>query len=744
MRIFPFQQQAGFPGANRPQAAAGVRPQDVDPSPEPETKPTFTPEQLKKLEEIRKPGLTSIQERIDLATRLTEVLSPSDAVDSARFLVEMSSGEGSMRYIGGEVEVDVRYRKQPLSELTEDFLAMLDRLGHCRGRQPNSRGWGESSRAQFALAVTNNVLADQPEQKAEFLSLLHDYADPYLACHLQKMLAKVPARHRQELRQAIDREYTHNEKGEPRQWGPPQNWQKSARLTLFMASLLGPDQPLEAALRASKQLGPRIEKLQEAEKKVFSSYKADPEVFRHAAENYRDPGEDAFTAIERQLDQIDKLARKGLKVTDQRHLIGHISHPLKEWQPGFKSLPRVVDALLAADVPAEHLATIGHNLSRQHREGETARQTVDRMATTFHQLEKRLQQYGSKALGDAFSASLILGGDEIALQLADLADRWAERHDPSDLSNQFFSFARSAYQKGDSCQDLLSRLELSLAFTGSVGGLPNVDHTLDWREKDGKLTPQRRQEFESQKLAWLGAARLVGDGKAGQVPEALLSEQPLDLQLAFRAGPDGDLVTRLTPEAIVETVSALGEAERLGRRLGYPKELILQTVQSVLRESGPEAALTLPSLFEELSSSEKRPSKEELSEMVRATVASAAAMGLSAEIPLADRIARVEHSHYLTGSYQGLQKARERLQVWQDSGTLRQDVPFETLTNSLESHILQLRVTGTPAEKTVELAFDRMRESEYSSEGSALGQTVGLVGDRLAIGSVPLRLRKRT
>ncbi len=744
MRILPFQPASFLTGANQPLAAAGTRPQDEETTPQAKPGPTFTPDQLKKLDDVRHPGLTSSQERVELATRLTEVLGPSDAIDSARFLVEMSSGEGSMRYIAGEVEVDVNYRKQPLAEARDDFLAMLDRLDHCRGRQSSSRGWGDSSRAQFALAVTSCVLADQPEQKAEFLSLLHDYGDPYLACHLQKLLAKVPAQHRTRLRQAIDRDYTHNEKGEPRQWGPPQNWQKSARLTLFMASLLGPEQPLDAALQASRQLGPRIEKLQEAEKKVFSGYKADPEAFRYAAENYKDPGEDAFQAIERQLDQIDKLARKGLKVTDQRHLVGHLTHPLTDWQPDFKSLPKVVDELLAADVPTEHLATIGHNLSRQHREGETARETVDRLADTYHQLEIRLKQYGEQALGDAFSACLALGGDETAVRLADLADRWAERHDPKDLGNQFFHSARSASQSGDSCQDLLSRMEQSLAFTGSVGGLRNLDHTLDWREQEGKVTPERRREFESQKLAWVGAARLVGD-RPGQVPEALLNNQPLDLQRAFRDRPNGDLVARLgTPEAIVETVSALGEVERLGRRLGYPQELLLQTVQSVLRETGPEAVLALPALFEELSLGKKRPSREELSEMVRATVASAAAEGLSPEIPLADRIARVEHSHYLTGSYQGLQKAHERLQVWQDSGTLRQDVPFETLSNSLESHILQLRVTGTPPEKTVELAFERLRESEYSAEGSALGQTVGLVGDKLAIGSVPVRLRKRT
>jgi hypothetical protein len=738
-----FQQQAGYLGARQPLSATGTRPAAEEPPP-PKEKPTFTPDQLKKLADVRHPGLTSSQERIELATRLTERLNPSDAVDSARFLVEMSSGEGGMRYIGGDVEVDVEYRKQPLEQATADFLAMLDRLGQCRGRTSGSRGWGDFSRAQFALAVVNCVLADQPEQKAEFLSLLHDYGDPYLACSLQRLLARVPAPHRQAVRQAIDRDYTHNEKGEPRRWGPPQNWYKGAKLTLFMASLLGPDQPLEAALEASERLGPRIEKLQEAEKKVFSSYKPDPEVFRHAAENYRDPGEDAFQAIERQLDQIDKLAGKGLKVTEQRHVVGYISHPLKEWQPGFKSLPRVVDELLATDVPTERLATIGYNLHLQQREGESVRQTLDRLADTFHDLERRLGQYGENALGDAFSACLLLGGDEPAPLLADLADRWAERHDPKDLGNQFFSHARTAYRSGDGCQDLLSRIEQSLAFTGSVGGLRHLDDLLDGRVKEGKVTPERRQEFESQKLAWVGAARLIGDRQPGQLPEALLTDQPLDLSGAFRDRPNGDLVTRLTPEAIVETVSALGESERLGRRLGYPRELILQTVQSVLRESGPEAALTLPALLEELSRSEKRPSPEELSEMVRATVAGAAAGSLSAEIPLADRIARVEHSHYLTGSYQGLQKALERLQVWQDSGTLRQDVPFDVLSNSLESHIMQLRVTGTPAEKTVELAFDRLRESEYSAEGSALGQTVGLVGDRLAIGSVPLRLRKRT
>ncbi len=742
MKISAFQQQAGFLGARQPLSAAGTRPEADEAVPPAKEKPAFTPEQLNKLNDVRRPDQTSSQERIELATRLTERLNPGDAVDAARFLVEMSSGEGSIRYISGEVEVDVQYRKQPLEQATADFLAMLDRLGQCRGRTADSRGWGDSSRAQFALAVTNCVLADQPEQKAEFLSLLHDYADPYLACSLQGLLARVPAQHRQQVRQAIDRDYTHNEKGEPRRWGPPQNWQKSARLTLFMASKLGPDQPLEAALEASRRLGPRIEKLQEAEKKVFSSYRADPDIFRHAAENYRDPGEDAFQAIERQLDQIDKLAQKGLKVVDQRHLVGHISHSLKQWQPGFQSLPRVVDELLAADVPIEHLGTIGHNLHRQHREGESVRQTVDRLADTFHDLEKRLGQYGEKALADAFSACLFLGGDGPAL-LAEIADRWAERHDPRDLGNQFFFHALTAYQSGDDCQDLLSRMEQSLAFTGSVGGLRQLDDSLDWRVKEGKVTPERRREFESQKLAWVGTARLLGE-HANQVPEALLGNQPLDLQGAFQNRPNADLLTRLTPETVAETVSALGESERLGRKLGYPRELILQTVQSVLRESGPEAARTLPALLEELSRSEKRPSQAELCDMARATAAGAAAQGLSAEIPLVDRIARVEHSHYLTGSYQGLQKAIERLQVWQDSGTLRQDVPFDVLSNSLGSHIMQLRVTGTPAEKTVELAFERLRESEYSAEGSALGQTVGLLGDKLAIGPVLMRLRKRT
>lgn len=91
-----------------------------------------------------------------------------------------------------------------------------------------------------------------------------------------------------------------------------------------------------------------------------------------------------------------------------------------------------------------------------------------------------------------------------------------------------------------------------------------------------------------------------------------------------------------------------------------------------------------------------------------------------------------------------MRQAREKLELWQDSGRLRQDVPFPELNHALETHINQLRITGTPAEKTVALAFERLAESEYAMDGSSLGQTVGLVGDKLAIGSVAVKLRKRS
>lgn len=755
MQIGPVRFETFRPGsAPAPKAAA---PEPAPARREPR-KPKLSEDDLKWLRDVRHPTTTTYQERVQLAESLMDRLTPQAAGSAARLIVAVASGQTGCGYhVGDEFQVDVKYtRPRPVEEVTSEFREMLDRLTQTRNRRDASLGWGDAGKAEFAMAIVNGPLVDKPDQAKEFLGLMHDFGDPHIAWNLLHRLEKVPAEHRAAVRQAIDRAFTHDEKGQPRRWGPPQDWLKSSKRLLFMASLLEPGQPLELAQAAVTKLGPRMDALFQAEAKVYSNHKQDDERFRQAALRHRDPGETPFQALDRQFDLIDRLSGAGLKVQDQRHGLESLGYQLDFWRqvmPGESAqtlLSTLVDGLLASGIPVKRLSPLFSQLKSQVQPGESPAETLARMAQAHDRLEGRLARYGEEAVTEGFEAAVGIPGAPVEL-LADLADRWKERHADARFTGSFFYAARALYEPGDTAQTLGDRMERNYAYTGAFDGLKQLGGNFNWLEKDGKLSSERRQELQEQAPGWLTGFRLSGQpDPRGKLWEHVRDRPDEPLGPAVRQGPEGDVIDRLEVsgrplhQTLAEVGAALGETFRLGKRLSYTEPELVQAMRVAIREAGPEGAFAFPAFLEELGAGDRAPKAEELPEMVRATVATQAAGSLMAGLPLEKRLERVAHSHYLTGSYRGLQQAHERLEAWQNAGILRQDVPFQELYGVLEKHILQLRITGTPAEKTLEAAFQRLRESEYATEGSPLGQQMGIVGEKLAVGSVPVKIRKRS
>lgn len=732
--------------SQRPAVAARTKEPETAPSLKPETRrPEFSAEQLKTLTEVRNPGATTLQDRLDLARSLTDVLSQEDAVRSARFLVELSSGQSGCKYLGNDVEIDVNYRGRPLDQATRELRDMLAWIKSSRAHRSN---WGEAGQAELALGVATCVLADEPEKAELFKSLLHDYGNPYTAYQLTQKLARLPEEYRGPTRDSIERHYSFDEKGQPRPWGPPQNWLKSSLRLLFMASLLEPGQPFSEAQEAAAILGPRLDALQSRESKVFSSYKASDESFDRARD-YRDPHETPLQAVARQLDLIDSLAAKGFKVVDQRHSISYLSHRLPHWRellPGQSAdqiLRGVVREVVATDLPPERMGPLVSQLDERMQPGETPRSCLDRLARMHGQLEKRFAGYGQKALDEAFRSSLNLPA-ATPLLLADVADRHAQRNPVEDLNEfGFFSRALELSKQGMPADAIVTALELERATTGSCSGLGQLKANLNWLEREGTLTPERRAEVESGLTGWVTAFRLAGAPDPSRGLVDALKENPLqDLATAVRGCKEGDLMGHLEqPEQREASATALSEVLRLGRRLGYQQGPLLDMLRAAMRQAGVEGALALPGLLAELKPDQQLPSQEDLVDLVRSTVAREAADHDQASLSIKERLERAARSFYLTGSYNGMRQACDRLQVWQDSGRLRRDVPFSELKDALERHLVQLRVLGTPPEKTVEQALAALQASEYGGEGQVC-QTLGMIGEKLAVGAVPVKIRR--